>query len=142
MGKSIEEGTSYLKLQITIGGKTYEAEVEVLEDDESPREPSYQTYQPVPAAPQPVSLPVARTETQVTEGNIHDEKICRSPVMGLVIKVNVKPGQSVLAGDLMMVLEAMKMETNVTAARTGIVKSVRVAPGESVKLNQIVVEFE
>jgi biotin carboxyl carrier protein len=42
----------------------------------------------------------------------------------------------------MMVLEAMKMETNVTAPRTGIVKSVHMAPGDSVKLNQIVVEFE
>ena len=62
--------------------------------------------------------------------------------MGLVIKVNVKPGQPVQAGDLMMVLEAMKMETNVTAPRTGIVKSVHMAPGDSVKLNQIVVEFE
>ena len=131
-----------MKLHITIDGKTYEADVEVLEDDESPLQPSYPTYQPVPAAPQPVSLPVAHTQTQAAEGNVYDERVCRSPVMGLVIKVNVKPGQPVQAGDLMMVLEAMKMETNVTAPRTGIVKSVRVAPGESVKLNQIVVEFE
>ncbi len=131
-----------MKLQITIGGKTYEAEVEVLADDESPREPGYPPYQPVLAAPQPISLPGAHTHIQVTEGITHDEKICRSTVMGLVIKVNVKPGQSVQAGDLMMVLEAMKMETNVTAPRTGIVKSVHAAPGDSVKLNQIVVEFE
>ena len=131
-----------MKLQITINGKTYEAEVEVLADDEIPHRPGYPPYQPVPAAPQSVSLPGAHTQTQVTEGITHDEKICRSPVMGLVIKVNVKPGQSVQAGDLMMVLEAMKMETNVTAPRTGMVKSVHAAPGDSVKLNQIVVEFE
>jgi biotin carboxyl carrier protein len=41
-----------------------------------------------------------------------------------------------------MVLEAMKMETNVTAHLPGTVKSVHVAPGDSVKVNQILVEFE
>lgn len=131
-----------MKLHITIDGKTYEADVEVLEDDESPLQPSYPTYQPVPAAPQPVSLPVAHTQTQAAEGNVYDERVCRSPVMGLVIKVNVKPGQPVQAGDLMMVLEAMKMETNVTAHSAGKVKNVRVAKGDSVKVGQVVAEFE
>jgi biotin carboxyl carrier protein len=41
-----------------------------------------------------------------------------------------------------MVLEAMKMETNVTAPRAGKVKNVRVGPGDSVKVNQVVVELE
>jgi len=41
-----------------------------------------------------------------------------------------------------MVLEAMKMETNVTAPGAGIVKSVNVTAGDSVKVNQVIVEFE
>lgn len=68
--------------------------------------------------------------------------MCRSPVAGLVIKVNAQPGQHVEAGELILVLEAMKMETNVTAQHSGIVKSVRVAPGDSAKMNQVLVEFE
>jgi methylmalonyl-CoA carboxyltransferase small subunit len=60
----------------------------------------------------------------------------------LVIKVNIEPGQEVMANDLIMVLEAMKMEANVTAPCTGKVKSVSVAPGDSVKVNQIIVEIE
>jgi biotin carboxyl carrier protein len=63
-------------------------------------------------------------------------------VTGVVIKVNVAPGQAIQANDLIMVLEAMKMETNVTAPNAGTVKNVRVTEGGSVKLNQVVVEFE
>ena len=61
---------------------------------------------------------------------------------GIVIKVNVEPGQAVRANDPVLVLEAMKMETNVTAPSAGRVKNVRVAQGDSVKVNQVVVEFE
>jgi methylmalonyl-CoA carboxyltransferase small subunit len=74
--------------------------------------------------------------------NVNEEKVCRSPVAGVVIKVNVEPGQAIQANDLMMVLEAMKMETNVTAPVAGKVKSVKVAQGDAVKVNQVVVEFE
>ena len=41
-----------------------------------------------------------------------------------------------------MVLEAMKMETNVTAPHAGVIKTVQVAQGDSVKVNQVLVEFE
>ncbi len=71
-----------------------------------------------------------------------EEKLCTSPVMGLVIKVNVEPGQVVEAGALLLVLEAMKMETKVTAPRAATVKSVHVKPGDPVKVNQLLVEFE
>jgi methylmalonyl-CoA carboxyltransferase small subunit len=63
-------------------------------------------------------------------------------VAGVVIRVNVQPGQEIHANDLMMVLEAMKMETNITAPISGKVKSVRAAPGDAVKVNQIVADFD
>ena len=116
-----------MKLQITIDGRAYEVDVEVLEDDESQQTPSYSPHHTAHAA-----------------GGVWDadEKICHSPVMGLVIKVNVEPGQVVEAGALLVVLEAMKMETNVTAPRTGTVKSVHVKAGDPVKVNELLVEFE
>jgi len=122
-----------LKLQISIDGKTYEAEVEVLEDDAMPRQMSYGPSLPTPA---PVQSGPAAAET------VEETKLCRSPVTGIVIKVNVEPGQAIQANDPIMVLEAMKMETNVTAHGAGKVKNVRVAKGDSVKVNQVVVEFE
>jgi methylmalonyl-CoA carboxyltransferase small subunit len=129
-----------LKLQISIDGKTYETEVEVLEDDAMLRQPNSGPHYPLPAAATPA--PVASAPTQAPVEAADDGKICRSPVTGIVIKVNIEPGQTVQANEPIMVLEAMKMETNVTTHCAGKVKNVRVAQGDSVKVNQVVVEFE
>ena len=131
-----------MKLQIAIDGKTYEAEVEVLEDDAQPRQQNYGNQQPLSGTIQSVQAAAAPAQAPAAQKAEDESKICRSPVTGVVIKVNVAPGQAVQANDLLMVLEAMKMETNVTAHSAGTVKSVRVAQGGSVKLNQVVVEFE
>ena len=68
--------------------------------------------------------------------------MCRSPVAGVVVKLNIQPGQMLQTNDLMMVLEAMKMETNITAPVAGKIKKINVAHGDGVKVNQILVEFE
>jgi methylmalonyl-CoA carboxyltransferase small subunit len=131
-----------LKLQVGIDGKTYEVEVEVLEDDAMPRQQNYGTHSTPPAAVQPVTAAGAQTQAPAAEEAVDDKKLCRSPVNGIVIQVNVEPGQTVQANAPIMVLEAMKMETNVTAHSAGTVKKVRVAKGDSVKVNQVVVEFD
>ena len=76
----------------------------------------------VPATVHSAPVPAARARLAAAEENVNEEKVCRSPVAGVVIKVNVEPGQAIQANDLMMVLEAMKMETNVTAPVAGKVK--------------------
>jgi methylmalonyl-CoA carboxyltransferase small subunit len=134
--------TANLKLQIGIDGKNYEVEVEVIEDDELPRLPNFGPYQPFQATVASTPPPVSQTPPPAKGENVAEDKVCRSPVAGVVIKVNVKPVQQIEANDLLVVLEAMKMETNITAPADGKVKSVRVAPGDAVKVNQIVVEFE
>lgn len=129
-----------MKLQITIDGRAYEVDVEILEDDESQQTPSYSPYHGANGA----SSGHAQGGHAQNSGGVWDadEKVCHSPVMGLVIKVNVEPGQAVEAGALMVVLEAMKMETNVTAPRAATMKSVLVKPGDPVKVNQLLAEFE
>jgi methylmalonyl-CoA carboxyltransferase small subunit len=136
------KGSWPLKLQVGIDGKTYEVEVEVLEDDASPRQPNYAPHQPLPATAQPMPVASAQTPAPAAVENAEEDKLCRSPVTGIVIKVNVEPGQPVQANAPILLLEAMKMETNVTAHSAGKVKNVRVAPGDSVKVGQVVVEFE
>lgn len=132
-----------MKLRIGIDGNTYELEVEVIEDDEVPHHPYYGTSYPlVPATVQPVAAPAARAHARAPGETDEEDKLCRSPVTGIVIKANVAPGQTIAEHELIMVIEAMKMETNVIAPRAGIVKSVRVAAGDSVKVNQVVVELE
>ena len=131
-----------MKLQIGIDGKTYEVEVEVLQEDGALRLPSYGPYPAVPATIQSSPLRNTRPQFETSNGDVNETKICRSPVAGVVIRVNIEPGQQLQAHDLMMVLEAMKMETNVTAPGSGTVKALKVQPQDSVKVNQILVEFE
>jgi biotin carboxyl carrier protein len=68
--------------------------------------------------------------------------VLKAPMPGLVVRVQVQPGEQVAAGDPLVVLEAMKMENELKAGAPGTVKSVRVAPGEAVEKGQVLVEFE
>jgi len=65
-----------------------------------------------------------------------------SPMPGLLVEVAVQAGQKVMAGERVAVIEAMKMENVLFAAQDGIVKSVVAAKGESLSVDQIIVEFE
>ena len=130
-----------MKLQITVEGKTYEVDVEVVNEDEAAAQSPYAQYQSAPAPFQPTPYTSSHATEHAAAG-AHGGHVYRSPVMGLVIRVLVEPGQSVQANDLLLGLEAMKMETNITAAQAGVVKSVPVTPGDSVKINQILVELE
>lgn len=136
-----------MKLQIGIDGKTYELEVEVLEEDHGPRAP--RGYLPPHAPPSTLRSLVAQEPSAGApapatpeEGPVNEATVCRSPVAGVVIRIKAKVGQALKQDDLIMVLEAMKMETNVTAPFAGKVKAIRVAEGDGVKANQVLVEFE
>ena len=65
-----------------------------------------------------------------------------SPMPGLLVQVNVQPGQAVQAGERVAVIEAMKMENVLFAARDGVVKQVMANVGESLTVDQLIVEFE
>jgi methylmalonyl-CoA carboxyltransferase 1.3S subunit len=123
-----------VKLKITIDGETYEVEVEAVEPETSPALPrGYVTESApirVPAAPPPAAPPV------------DDAKVCRSPITGVVVRIVVQPGQTIQLGDILLVLEAMKMETNITAPSAGKVAAIKVGEGESVQAGQVVAEFE
>jgi methylmalonyl-CoA carboxyltransferase 1.3S subunit len=121
-----------MKLQISIDDQRYEVEVEIAEDDTVPR-PSY-----VP----PVSPATRLGSAPQPSAPANDAHSCRSPIAGLVIRVNVQAGQTIQPNDLLLVLEAMKMETNVVAAAGGRIKAVKVNPGDAVQVNQVLVEFE
>jgi methylmalonyl-CoA carboxyltransferase small subunit len=130
-----------LKLQIGINGDTYEVEVEVLEEDTPPR---YAGQIPQPGTATVKSVPVALMPKPAAPADAHvdESKVCRSPVAGVVVRVVAQPGQKLQVNDLLLVLEAMKMETNVVAPAAGTLKAVRVKAGDGVQLNQILAEFE
>ncbi len=133
-----------MKLQISIEGKNYEVDVEIPEE-----EPALHAYlgNNLPHAgtsiPSYVPQPAAAGGPKRADDVVSDEsKVCRSPIAGVVIKIVAQPGQQLQANDLLLVLEAMKMETNVTAPVAGKVKAVNVQPGDGVQLDQVLVELE
>jgi propionyl-CoA carboxylase alpha chain len=65
-----------------------------------------------------------------------------SPMPGLLVEVSVTPGQKVQAGERVAVIEAMKMENVLFAAADGVVKKVVASKGESLTVDQMIVEFE
>jgi len=130
-----------MKLQVLVDGQVYEVEVEVVEEDHAPQA---QDNRPAPATAT-IQSTVLRTPPKPgssLESDVDESKLCRSPVAGIVVRVNVQAGQQLQVNDLMVVLEAMKMETNVTAPIAGKLKSVKVSPQDAVKINQVLVDFE
>jgi biotin carboxyl carrier protein len=66
----------------------------------------------------------------------------KAPMPGLILEINVKVGQEVKEDDVLLILEAMKMENALTSPRDGIIKSISVSKSETVDKNQLLIEFE
>jgi methylmalonyl-CoA carboxyltransferase small subunit len=115
-----------VKLRITLEGQSYEVDVEVLSEEAAPVEEEPETYG-IDEAGLPPPRPDIRPE----------ERICRSPIAGLVIAVNVSPGQEVRKDDPLAVLEAMKMQVPIGAPLDGTVEEVQVAVGDAVLPGQV-----
>ena len=126
-----------MKLKITVDSKQYEVDVEVAESEASG--PSRMQAVESSAARTPIAA-VSAPLAQAT--SVEEAKVCRSPVSGIVASVTAQPGQALQVGDVLLVLEAMKMETQVTAHVAGKVAAINVKAGDSVQSGQVLVEFE
>lgn len=127
-----------MKLKITVDSKTYEVEVEAVDPVAPAQPPRGYTVQSAP-----VRVPGASSvEAAAPAGPVNEEKVCRSPVAGIVVRVVAQAGQAIQVGDVLLVLEAMKMETNITAPFKGKVSAVKAVAGDGVQVGQVVVELE
>jgi methylmalonyl-CoA carboxyltransferase small subunit len=115
-----------VRLRITLEGQSYEVDVEVLPEGAQPLDKEPEIYA-IDEADLPPPPPDIRPE----------ERICRSPIAGLVIAVNVSPGQEVRKDDPLAILEAMKMQVPIGAPLDGTVEDVQVAPGDAVLPGQV-----
>jgi methylmalonyl-CoA carboxyltransferase small subunit len=71
-----------------------------------------------------------------------ERKVCRSPFAGIVSRISAQVGQAIQVNDVLMVLEAMKMETVITSPIAGKVAKITVNAGDAVQQGQVLVEFE
>jgi methylmalonyl-CoA carboxyltransferase small subunit len=133
-----------VKLKITVDNKTYEVDVEAEEVEQHSHAPG--PYAPAAVQYAPVSLPPVAPPPHAggnaAGGDVAEDKVCRSPIVGVVVRTNAQEGQQVHVDDPLLVLEAMKMETTITSPVSAKVKKFRVATGESVQSGQVLVEFE
>ena len=124
-----------MKLKITIDGKTYDVDIEA--EEEAP-----QSVTPFAPALLQTPTPIAPPPPAAGPAGAADDTVCRSPIVGVVLSVNVHEGQQVHVDDPMLVLEAMKMETSITSPVSARIKRLLVHAGESVQAGQVLVEFE
>ena len=116
-------GQNVQRLRITFNGRSYDVTVEDLD-----------APAPAPASPA-VAAPVAAASVPPIPAAGGGE--VRSPMPGVVSAVSVRVGQAVAAGDVLLVLEAMKMDNEIPAPAAGTVREIRVARGDQVAAQQV-----
>ena len=98
---------------------------------------------PVPSTPPaPSPAAVARPTGAVVDSPPSPEKVFSAPMPGTILSVSVSPGDQVVTGDAICVLEAMKMQQMLRANWSGVIKSVLVTVGEQVMNGAPIVELE
>lgn len=123
-----------MKYKVTLNNKTYEVEVEAGEAMLVDEYEAYAPATPAPVAAAPVAAPVAAAPAPAPAGAaLAAGEVVKSPMPGNILKINVSNGQKVNEGDVLLILEAMKMENEVVATKSGTVAQVVVAKGAVVE---------
>jgi glutaconyl-CoA decarboxylase len=134
------------KFNITVNGEVYEVEVEELGADNQPVASTPRpAAKPAPkAAPAPAAAAPKAENKKEAPGvkpatvGVGEESVS-SPMPGVVLDVRVSEGDTVSANDVLLVLEAMKMENEVMAPRAGVIANVAVQKGSNVNAGDIMV---
>ncbi len=127
------------KYKVTLNGRTYEVEVEagkaMLVDE-------YEAYAPAPAASAPASAPAAAAAPAAPAASTAPAaapavqaagETITAPMPGNILRIEVTNGAAVKAGQILVVLEAMKMENEILAPRDGTVAQIIVQKGSTVE---------
>ncbi|MFQ3586492.1 MAG: acetyl-CoA carboxylase biotin carboxyl carrier protein subunit [Fimbriimonadaceae bacterium] len=131
-----------MRLEITVEGKKYEVEVEVVESERPAPIGGFTGNYQQRAAGAGGAAAAPRAAGPSADPNVDESKVVRCPLAGTVSRVVAEPGQEVKVDETILVLEAMKMETAITSPIDGKVKAIPVAIGDAVAKGQILVEFE
>ena len=124
------------KFNITVNGTAYEVEVEEVAAGESTAPKAAAPVAAPKAAPaaKPAAAPAPKTAAPVAAGT----KV-NAPMPGTILDVKVSQGQAVKKGDILLILEAMKMENEILAPQDGSIAQVNVSKGASVNSGDVLV---
>ena len=122
-----------MKYKVVLNNRVYEVEVELgeamLVDEYELKAPAVEA---APAAAAPVAVAAAPAPAAAPVNTAAGELV-KSPMPGNILKINVTQGQSVVEGDVLMILEAMKMENEIVAPKSGTVAQLLVTKGAVVE---------
>jgi len=119
------------KFIINVNGNSYEVEVEEVKVDSKQQMPAATVARPTASSTvsTPVSAPITKKKEESISGN---QEIVEAPMPGSISKIFVTEGQEIKSGDILLILEAMKMENEILAPRDGKVLSISTTTGASV----------
>ena len=119
------------KFMINVNGNSYEVEVEEVGVSNASQRPAVST----PSAPAPASTPAPKVAPKEEKKEVvvsAGQEVVEAPMPGNIWKIEVKEGDTVKAGDILLILEAMKMENEILAPRDGVVASINTTQGAAV----------
>lgn len=131
------------KYKITVNGKTYEVEVEEVGGTQQVSEvsstiverPKEASRQDTPK-PSPAPVPVIKKAAPAGKTTI------TAPMPGTILSIKVKQGSNVSKGDVIMILEAMKMENEILAPQDGTISSIDVSEGATVNTSDLLATIQ
>jgi biotin carboxyl carrier protein len=133
-----------MKLRVNVNGVNYDVDVEILDEGGG----AVPVAAPRPAAPvaaaRPVAAPVAppAAPSVAAPPVATGANVLTSPIPGTVLEITALPGQEVKHGDVVMMLDAMKMNAPIHSPRDGKIKAILAQVGDAVKMGQPLIEFE
>ncbi|MDD7528489.1 MAG: biotin/lipoyl-binding protein [Bacteroidales bacterium] len=134
------------KFKFVIDGHKYEVSVNEIENNVAELEVNGTPFtveieKEEKVTTRPVAKPAAATSAPAAAPATGSVKFITSPLPGSIVRVLVEAGQSVKKGDVLLTMESMKMENNISAEADGVVKSILVTPGQNVMQDDKLIEF-
>lgn len=124
--------------RVNVNGKVYEVEVEEITAGGQQTVAAAPAPAPVAPKPAPVALAPAPTPAPAPKAAATGE-IVEAPMPGTIVDIKVKVGDTVKEGDLVAVIEAMKMETDLFSTKSGVVTAVNAGKGASVNTGDAII---
>jgi len=127
--------------EVTINNKKYEVEVErgqaaVLSVKDVPAQQAVPQAAPQ-AAPQPAPQPAPEAQAAAPKAAPANGEPIKAPMPGTILDIKVSAGTSVKRGDVLFILEAMKMENEITAPKDGVIVQIQTAKGSTVNTGDL-----
>lgn len=125
------------KLRITLNDRSYDVTVEVLEEVDE----NNQGGKTTPAVPAKTLTAINGGKSPSTQPKSSASKTFNAPMPGTVLDIKVSAGNSVKQGQVLIILEAMKMENELVAESDGVVKEIHVSKGQSVQAGELLISL-